>query len=328
MRTAPARARWSRSWAGSISRTAARSSWTVSPSPSTGRPRPGRWASPSSTRSRASSRICRSPENVFLGHAPVGRLGGIDWAGMRRAAHKVFQELGVRMDVGAPVRGLSMADQQLIEIAKALSLEARVLILDEPTAAAVGPRGRPTVHDRAPAARPRRRHPVRQSSARRSLRAVRSRDGLPGRPTHHHGADHRADDGRSRATHGRPRGVVVPQGRVVARRHPAGGPRPRPGQGVSRRVVRRPVRARSSGSPASSGRAAPRLPGSCSGSTSRTRARSAWTATRSTSEAPRMRSTRGSPISRRIVTATVWSSTSRSPRTSACRSCRGSSQDS
>jgi rhamnose transport system ATP-binding protein len=73
-------------------------------------------------------------ENVFLGHAPSGRLGTIDWGGMRRAAKKLFDELDVQVDVGAPVRGLSMADQQLIEIAKSLSVEARVLILDEPTA--------------------------------------------------------------------------------------------------------------------------------------------------------------------------------------------------
>ena len=73
-------------------------------------------------------------ENVFLGHAPAGRLGSIDWGGMRRAARALFDELDVQFDVGAPVRGLSMADQQLIEIAKSLSLEARVLILDEPTA--------------------------------------------------------------------------------------------------------------------------------------------------------------------------------------------------
>ena len=53
---------------------------------------------------------------------------------MRRAAQALFAELDVQFDVGAPVRGLSMADQQLIEIAKALSVEARVLILDEPTA--------------------------------------------------------------------------------------------------------------------------------------------------------------------------------------------------
>ena len=73
-------------------------------------------------------------ENVFLGHAPGGRLGSIAWGEMRRAARRLFEELGVHLDVGAPVRGLSMADQQLIEIAKALSVEARVLIMDEPTA--------------------------------------------------------------------------------------------------------------------------------------------------------------------------------------------------
>jgi len=73
-------------------------------------------------------------ENVFIGHAPSGRLGTIDWGGTRRAAQALFDELDVRLDVGAPVRGLSMADQQLIEIAKSLSVDARVLILDEPTA--------------------------------------------------------------------------------------------------------------------------------------------------------------------------------------------------
>jgi rhamnose transport system ATP-binding protein len=73
-------------------------------------------------------------ENVFIGHAPSGRLGTIDWGGTRRAAEALFDQLDVQMDVGAPVRGLSMADQQLIEIAKSLSLDARVLILDEPTA--------------------------------------------------------------------------------------------------------------------------------------------------------------------------------------------------
>ncbi len=73
-------------------------------------------------------------ENVFIGHAPSGRLGSIDWRGMRRAAQALFAELDVQLDVGAPVRGLSMADQQLIEIAKALSVDASVLILDEPTA--------------------------------------------------------------------------------------------------------------------------------------------------------------------------------------------------
>ena len=73
-------------------------------------------------------------ENVFIGHAPAGRLGSIDWGATRRSAQALFDQLGVQFDVGAPVRGLSMADQQLIEIAKSLSVEARVLVLDEPTA--------------------------------------------------------------------------------------------------------------------------------------------------------------------------------------------------
>lgn len=73
-------------------------------------------------------------ENVFMGHAPAGPLGSIDWGEMRRAAARIFDGLGVRIDPGAIVRGLSMADQQLIEIGKALSIDANVLILDEPTA--------------------------------------------------------------------------------------------------------------------------------------------------------------------------------------------------
>ena len=73
-------------------------------------------------------------ENVFIGHAPSGRFGLLDWGASRRQAKALFRELDVQFDVGAPVRGLSMADQQLIEIAKTLSVEARVLILDEPTA--------------------------------------------------------------------------------------------------------------------------------------------------------------------------------------------------
>ena len=73
-------------------------------------------------------------ENVFLAHPPTGRLGAISWPVMRRRAAELFEQLDVRLDVTAPVRGLSMADQQLIEIAKALSFDARVLILDEPTA--------------------------------------------------------------------------------------------------------------------------------------------------------------------------------------------------
>jgi rhamnose transport system ATP-binding protein len=73
-------------------------------------------------------------ENVFMGHTPTGGFGSISWREMRRSADRIFESLSVRIDSTATVRGLSMADQQLIEIAKALSIDARVLILDEPTA--------------------------------------------------------------------------------------------------------------------------------------------------------------------------------------------------
>ena len=73
-------------------------------------------------------------ENVFMAHAPRGALRSIDWGAMRRSSRAIFDQLGVKVDSSALVRGLSMADQQLIEIAKALSFDARVLILDEPTA--------------------------------------------------------------------------------------------------------------------------------------------------------------------------------------------------
>jgi rhamnose transport system ATP-binding protein len=72
-------------------------------------------------------------ENVFMAHPPLARFG-IDWAAMSDAAAEIFRELDVHVDPAALVRGLSMADQQLIEIAKALSTEARLLVLDEPTA--------------------------------------------------------------------------------------------------------------------------------------------------------------------------------------------------
>jgi rhamnose transport system ATP-binding protein len=73
-------------------------------------------------------------ENIFLVAPPTDRLHTIAWGEMRQRASGLFEQLDVKIDVTAPVRGLSMADQQLIEIAKAMSIDARVLILDEPTA--------------------------------------------------------------------------------------------------------------------------------------------------------------------------------------------------
>jgi rhamnose transport system ATP-binding protein len=73
-------------------------------------------------------------ENVFLGHQPTRRLAGIDWSSMRQQTARLLADLDVSIPTDSPVRGLSMADQQLVEIAKALSVDARVLVMDEPTA--------------------------------------------------------------------------------------------------------------------------------------------------------------------------------------------------
>jgi rhamnose transport system ATP-binding protein len=78
-------------------------------------------------------------ENVVMGRHPVGAGRRIDRGAMLEQVQALLDRLGVRLDADRPVRGLSIADQQIIEIAKALSYDARVLIMDEPTAALSGP---------------------------------------------------------------------------------------------------------------------------------------------------------------------------------------------
>jgi rhamnose transport system ATP-binding protein len=77
-------------------------------------------------------------ENVVMGYHPLGAFKRIDRRAMHRSVQELLDRLGVRLDPERPVRGLSIADQQIVEIAKALSFDARVLIMDEPTAALSG----------------------------------------------------------------------------------------------------------------------------------------------------------------------------------------------
>ena len=74
-----------------------------------------------------------SPRTCSWARLPGVASGLIHWAAMRRQARELFEELGVTFDVSASVRGLSMADQQLMRC-RALSIDAGLLILDEPTA--------------------------------------------------------------------------------------------------------------------------------------------------------------------------------------------------
>lgn len=77
-------------------------------------------------------------ENIFVGRQPRGRFGLISRGAMRQQARELFANLGVTIDPDRTAEGLSIADQQIIEIAKAISLDATVLVMDEPTAALSG----------------------------------------------------------------------------------------------------------------------------------------------------------------------------------------------
>jgi ribose transport system ATP-binding protein len=76
-------------------------------------------------------------ENVFLGRQPR-RLGLVDRRTIREEARKLLGRIKVRVDPDAPVSSLGVAQRQMVEIAKALSLEAGILIMDEPTASLSG----------------------------------------------------------------------------------------------------------------------------------------------------------------------------------------------
>jgi len=73
-------------------------------------------------------------ENIFLGQE-VTRAGFVAQKQERTRAAELFKRLGVEMDLDAPCRRLTTAQQQLVEIAKALAFDARIIVMDEPTAA-------------------------------------------------------------------------------------------------------------------------------------------------------------------------------------------------
>jgi ABC-type sugar transport system ATPase subunit len=73
-------------------------------------------------------------ENIFLGREPQ-RFGVINWNALYSRAQKLLNDLHLTIDPRAAVQNLGIGQQQLIEIAKALSQDARILVLDEPTAA-------------------------------------------------------------------------------------------------------------------------------------------------------------------------------------------------
>src|SRR5215217_3434428 len=74
-------------------------------------------------------------ENIFLGKTPTRWLGVVDRRRMREESRRILAALGVAIDCDRPVHGLRLAQQQMVEVARALSDRARILVMDEPTSA-------------------------------------------------------------------------------------------------------------------------------------------------------------------------------------------------
>lgn len=73
-------------------------------------------------------------ENIFMGREP-GAGAFMSWARLREQTHELMQSLGIRLDPMTPVNSLSVAEQQMVEIARALSMQSKIIVMDEPTSA-------------------------------------------------------------------------------------------------------------------------------------------------------------------------------------------------
>ena len=79
-------------------------------------------------------------KNIYLGREPIANsaIGKIDWDKVEVGAKSILDLLDVQIDVNANVRSLSVADQQMVEIARALAFECKILVMDEPTSSLCG----------------------------------------------------------------------------------------------------------------------------------------------------------------------------------------------
>lgn len=73
-------------------------------------------------------------ENIFLGRMPKNRFGKLDWEKMKKDTVEICKQLELDLDPKAKVKDLNVAKRQMVEIAKAMSKNAKIIVLDEPTA--------------------------------------------------------------------------------------------------------------------------------------------------------------------------------------------------
>ncbi|WP_408008328.1 sugar ABC transporter ATP-binding protein [Pseudalkalibacillus sp. A8] len=72
-------------------------------------------------------------ENIFMGREPRNKLGFIDWKTAHKEASSVMKDMGIEVNVRQPVENLSAAIQQMVSIARAVSMKAKLVVMDEPT---------------------------------------------------------------------------------------------------------------------------------------------------------------------------------------------------
>ena len=101
----------------------------VQPNPATATPQ----SNPPAAKSSLVSELSVA-ENLFLGQLPLKNLDRVDWATLSKNTNKIIEQLGCNIDPFDLVGDLSISYQQMVEIGRALSHEARLIIFDEPTA--------------------------------------------------------------------------------------------------------------------------------------------------------------------------------------------------
>ncbi len=144
-------------------------------------------------------------ENIFLGHAPRGRFGLIDRPRMEAEAREMLTRVGAAIDPRVRLRDLGIANKHLVAMARALSIDARVVIMDEPTAALSHKEIAELYELIEQAEGGRQGDPLHQPQVRRDLPHRRPLHRLPRRPPGRRGPHRRGHRGRAGPPDGRPR---------------------------------------------------------------------------------------------------------------------------